>query len=46
MSAEIADQSLIIVLLDSYGKLSPFGDSNRLREWIKRGLEKGPENSS
>jgi D-alanyl-D-alanine endopeptidase (penicillin-binding protein 7) len=38
MSANIADQPLIIVLLDSYGKLSPFGDSNRLRKWIEHGL--------
>jgi D-alanyl-D-alanine endopeptidase (penicillin-binding protein 7) len=38
MSAEIAEHPLVIVLLDSYGKLSPFGDSNRLRKWIEGAL--------
>ncbi len=37
MHAEIADQPLYIVLLNSYGKLTPFGDSNRIRDWIKSG---------
>ncbi|MEJ2345031.1 MAG: serine hydrolase [Gammaproteobacteria bacterium] len=35
MEAAIADKSLYIVLLDSFGKLTPFGDSNRLRRWIE-----------
>jgi D-alanyl-D-alanine endopeptidase (penicillin-binding protein 7) len=39
MQAEIADQELVIVLLNSFGKLTPFGDSNRLRKWIERGIE-------
>jgi D-alanyl-D-alanine endopeptidase (penicillin-binding protein 7) len=39
MQAEIADQPLVIVLLNSYGKLTPFGDSNRIREWIEHGTE-------
>ncbi len=39
MQAEIADQPLVIVLLNSFGKLTPFGDSNRIREWIERGIE-------
>ena len=39
MQAEIADQSLVIVLLNSYGKLTPFGDSNRIRQWIERGIK-------
>ena len=34
MQAEIDDQPLTIVLLDSFGKLTPFGDSNRIRRWI------------
>jgi D-alanyl-D-alanine endopeptidase (penicillin-binding protein 7) len=38
MQAAIADHSLTIVLLDSFGKLTPFGDSNRLRHWIENGL--------
>ena len=39
MQAAIADQPLVIVFLDSFGKLTPFGDSNRLRRWIEGGLE-------
>ena len=35
MQAEIDDQPLTIVLLDSFGKLTPYGDSNRLRKWIE-----------
>jgi len=35
MQAEIDDEPLTIVLLDSFGKLTPFGDSNRIRN--KRG---------
>ena len=27
-------RDLYIVLLNSFGKLSPFGDANRLRKWI------------
>jgi len=36
MQAEIADHALVIVLLNSYGKLTPFGDSNRIRKWIEQ----------
>jgi len=39
MQAEIADQPLTIILLNSYGKLSPMGDSNRIRKWIQGGIE-------
>ena len=38
MQTEIADQPLTIVLLNSYGKLTPFGDSNRIRKWIESGI--------
>ena len=38
MAAEIADRPLVIVLLNSFGKLTPFGDSNRLRKWIEAAL--------
>ena len=34
MQAKIDGQPLLIVLLDSFGKLTPFGDSNRLRDWL------------
>ncbi|MGB5473458.1 MAG: serine hydrolase [Gammaproteobacteria bacterium] len=37
MQAEIDDQPLTIVLLNSFGKLTPFGDSNRIRKWIESG---------
>ena len=36
MQARIDDQPLTIVLLDSFGKLTPFGDSNRIRKWIEK----------
>ncbi|MGD2074033.1 MAG: serine hydrolase [Gammaproteobacteria bacterium] len=39
MQAEIVDRDLVIVLLNSFGKLTPFGDSNRIRKWIERGIE-------
>ncbi|MEN8803122.1 MAG: D-alanyl-D-alanine endopeptidase [Thiogranum sp.] len=39
MQAEIADQPLVIVLLNSFGKLTPYGDSNRIRKWIELGIE-------
>jgi D-alanyl-D-alanine endopeptidase (penicillin-binding protein 7) len=34
MHTEIEGESVSIVLLNSYGKLTPFGDSNRLRQWM------------
>ncbi len=37
MQAEIAHQPLVIVLLNSFGKLTPIGDSNRIRKWIETG---------
>lgn len=39
MQAEIARQPLVIVLLNSYGKLTPTGDSNRIRKWIESGFK-------
>lgn len=39
MRAEILDQPLVIVLLNSFGKLTPFGDSNRIRRWIEAGID-------
>ena len=39
MQAEIADQPLVIVLLNSFGKLTPYGDSNRIRKWIEQGVD-------
>jgi len=34
MRAEIGGEQVYIVLLNSFGKLTPFGDSNRLRKWM------------
>ena len=34
MQARIDGEDLFIVLLDSFGRLTPFGDSNRLRKWL------------
>jgi len=34
MKTEINDRPVIIVLLDSWGKLSKYGDSNRLKKWL------------
>jgi len=39
MQAQIAGRRYWIVLLDSVGKLTPVGDSNRLRKWIEAGLK-------
>jgi len=39
MEAEIAGEPMVIVLLNSFGKLTPFGDSNRLRKWIESGTK-------
>jgi len=36
MQARIADRSLIIVLLDSWGKLTRIGDANRIKRWLER----------
>ena len=42
MSVEIASHPLVVVLLDSFGKLTPIGDSARLRSWIEAGLRNDP----
>jgi D-alanyl-D-alanine endopeptidase (penicillin-binding protein 7) len=34
MRANIRGEEVSIVLLNSFGKLTPFGDSNRLRQWL------------
>ena len=34
MMANIDGEEVSIVLLNSFGKLTPFGDSNRLRKWM------------
>jgi D-alanyl-D-alanine endopeptidase (penicillin-binding protein 7) len=34
MRADIDGEPVSIVLLNSFGKLTPFGDANRLRKWM------------
>lgn len=34
MQANIEGEDVSIVLLNSFGKLTPYGDSNRLRKWL------------
>jgi D-alanyl-D-alanine endopeptidase (penicillin-binding protein 7) len=34
MMARIDGEAISIVLLNSFGKLTPFGDSNRMRRWL------------
>lgn len=34
MRTVIGDRSLIVVLLNSWGKLSKYGDSGRIRDWV------------
>jgi D-alanyl-D-alanine endopeptidase (penicillin-binding protein 7) len=42
MRARIADRTLTLVFLDAAGKLTPVGDSNRLRKWLEAGLGRSP----
>jgi len=35
MQAHISGQPVIIVLLDSAGKLTRIGDANRIRKWVE-----------
>ena len=36
MQAMIANQPIVIVLLDSWGRLTRVGDANRIRKWIEK----------
>ncbi len=38
MQATVATRSLIIVLLDSWGKYTRIGDANRIRQWLEPGF--------
>ncbi|APV52379.1 D-alanyl-D-alanine endopeptidase [Betaproteobacteria bacterium GR16-43] len=40
MHAMIANQPIVIVLLDSWGKLTRIGDANRIRRWLEKNPEK------
>ncbi len=41
MQAQIADQPLIIVLLDSWGKYTRIGDAQRIRKWMESSAVSG-----
>jgi D-alanyl-D-alanine endopeptidase (penicillin-binding protein 7) len=41
MQAQIADQPLIIVLLDSWGKYTRIGDAQRIKKWIESSTSSG-----
>lgn len=40
MHTEFEGTPTVVVLLNSFGKLTPFGDANRVRKWIERGVVK------
>ena len=40
MQAIIANQPVVIVLLDSWGRLTRIGDANRIRRWLEKHPEK------
>jgi D-alanyl-D-alanine endopeptidase (penicillin-binding protein 7) len=43
MQALVADRRLYIVLLNGQGKLTPVGDANRLRDWLRQHPDAGGE---
>ena len=46
MQADISGRPVIIVLLNSWGKLSKFGDSNRIRQWLLQAEKKARQELS
>ena len=42
MRVRMASREVIVVLLDSWGRLSRVGDANRLRKWLEANAVKGP----
>lgn len=45
MRAEIADRPVTLVLLNSWGTLSKYGDANRIRKWLDRAHRKALKDS-
>ena len=39
MHTEFNGTPTVVVLLNSFGKLTPFGDANRVRKWVEKGVE-------
>ena len=42
MRVRMASREVIVVLLDSWGKLSRVGDANRIKKWLEANAVKGP----
>lgn len=40
MHTEFNGTPTVIVLLNSFGKLTPFADANRIRKWVEKGVAK------
>jgi serine-type D-Ala-D-Ala endopeptidase (penicillin-binding protein 7) len=40
MHVRLASRSLVVVLLDSWGKRSRIGDANRIRKWLEQNVER------
>lgn len=40
MLVNVEGTDLVMVFLDSFGKLTPFGDANRTRKWLQAGVKK------
>lgn len=39
MQARVHGTPVVMVFLNSYGKLTPFGDANRARKWLDKGID-------
>jgi serine-type D-Ala-D-Ala endopeptidase (penicillin-binding protein 7) len=42
MQARIASTPVVIVLLDSWGKLTRIADANRIKKWIESNTSRQP----
>jgi len=45
MRVEIADRPVIVVLLNSWGELTKYGDANRIRKWLDQADQKARESA-
>ena len=46
MHTEFNGTPTVLVLLNSHGKLTPFGDANRVRKWIEKGVDRRQRKSA
>ena len=46
MHTEFNGTPTVLILLNSYGKLTPFGDANRVRKWIETGADRHQRKSA